>query len=162
MLRIYFLPLFLLTAFLFGLSACEKQDIVKLKEAEVQALSQYFTSKKIVPDTIQTGLYFIHGKTGIGNSAQNGDKISVFYTGKLLDGKVFDTNVNSNPFVFTLGNGEVIKGWELGILNLREGDTGTLIMLSDLAYGGIKNGVIPAYSTLIFDIYIQKITKKVR
>ncbi len=137
-------------------SACEKFDPKAQEEKEATDLKKYFESNNIVADTLDAnGLFYVHGKTGIGNIVEKGKKVSLYYQGYLVDGSVFDTNFGAEePFRFTIGNGEVIEGWEKGILGMRVGDTGTLIIKSNFAYGSVKNGPIPAYSSLIFDLII--------
>jgi len=93
-------------------------------------------------------------KEGEGNEASEGTKVSVHYTGRLTDGTVFDSSVQrGTPFEFTLGVGQVIKGWDEGVLGMKVGEVRTLTIPSDLAYGdsGIP-GAIPPGATLIFDV----------
>lgn len=77
----------------------------------------------------------------------------------LLDGKVFDSSVQrGEPLEFTLGIGQVIEGWDEGLLLLNEGDKAQLIIPSDLAYGSRgAGGVIPPNAVLIFDVELVKI-----
>jgi peptidylprolyl isomerase len=87
--------------------------------------------------------------------AQAGDKVWVHYTGKLQSGKVFDTSHNRNePIAFSLGAGEVIKGWDEGIAGMQVGEKRQLIIPPNLAYGaqGGGDGLIPPNSTLVFDV----------
>ena len=96
--------------------------------------------------------------------AQAGDLVTVNYTGKLADGTVFDSNVDPKfkhvqPFSFTLGAGEVIPGWDKGVLGMKVGDKKTLVIPPEDAYGatGVK-GVIPGNATLTFDVEVTNIT----
>ena len=98
-------------------------------------------------------------KPGTGAIALNGDLLAVHYIGWLYDparldnkGGVFDTSRNGAPFVFTLGNREVIDGWDLGLVGMSVGSTRRLIVPPNLAYGSSRNGPLPPYSTLIFEI----------
>ena len=77
----------------------------------------------------------------------------------LLDGKVFDSSIQrGEPLEFTLGIGQVIEGWDEGLLLLNEGDKARLIIPSDLAYGSRgAGGVIPPNAVLIFDVELVKI-----
>tara|TARA_S200000501_G_scaffold154709_1_gene145867 strand:+ start:5591 stop:6520 length:930 start_codon:yes stop_codon:yes gene_type:complete len=86
--------------------------------------------------------------------AEYGKKVKVHYKGMLLDGTVFDSSFNRNqPIDFSLGVGQVIKGWDEGISLLSVGEKATFIIPSDLAYGKSgAGGVIPPDATLIFDV----------
>ncbi|MEI6280572.1 MAG: FKBP-type peptidyl-prolyl cis-trans isomerase [bacterium] len=102
-------------------------------------------------------------KTGL--SAQTGDSVSMNYTGRLQDGTVFDSNVDPKfnhvePFVFKLGAGQVITGWDKGIVGMKVGEKKTLTLAPADAYGaGGIPGVIPPNSTLIFDVELLGINK---
>ncbi|OFZ52866.1 MAG: peptidylprolyl isomerase [Candidatus Brennerbacteria bacterium RIFOXYC1_FULL_41_11] len=93
-------------------------------------------------------------KIGDGLEAQNGKIVTVNYVGKLLDGKKFDSSYDRNqPFSFTLGAGQVIQGWEQGILSMKIGGERKLTIPPEMAYGesGVPN-VIPPNATLIFEV----------
>ncbi len=88
-------------------------------------------------------------------AAKPGDLVWVHYTGKLQDGTVFDSSLKrgpDQPFMFPLGAGRVIKGWDEGIVGMRAGEKRQLIIPPDLAYGPTARPGIPANSTLIFDV----------
>lgn len=92
---------------------------------------------------------------GTGAQPQKGSKVSVHYTGTLLNGKKFDSSRDrGKPFVFTLGAGEVISAWDQGVAKMRIGDRVKLTCPPSLAYGNqdVGNGLIPANSTLLFDV----------
>lgn len=94
--------------------------------------------------------------------SKNGDRLSMHYTGTLENGEEFDSSLpRGEPFVFTLGMGQVIKGWEQGLLNMCEGEKRKLVIPSDLGYG--DRGAppkIPGGSTLIFEVELLKIERK--
>jgi FKBP-type peptidyl-prolyl cis-trans isomerase len=96
---------------------------------------------------------------GAGRAAQNGERISVAYTGKLSDGTIFDSSIpRGEPFVLTLGKGEVIAGWEIGLLGMKVGEKRQLTIPSELAYGEAGfPGVISGGATLIFDVELLAI-----
>lgn len=90
---------------------------------------------------------------GTGAEAKAGQEVTVNYTGKFLDGKVFDSSIpRGTPFTFTLGGGQVIKGWDLGVAGMKVGGKRKLIIAPDLAYGPNAYGPIPGNSTLVFDV----------
>ena len=98
---------------------------------------------------------------GTGEEAKNGDNVSVHYVGTLEDGTKFDSSIDrGTPFDFLLGSGQVIKGWDLGVLGMKIGEKRKLTIPSDLAYGdnGIPN-VIPPKTTLIFEVELLDINK---
>ncbi len=97
---------------------------------------------------------------GTGEIAQVGDRVVVHYTGKFTNGTVFDSSFSRNePFQFVLGSGQVIKGWDEGIVGMREGGKRTLIVPASLGYGMSDYGPIPGGSTLIFDVELIKVEK---
>jgi len=92
-------------------------------------------------------------------TSKSGQKLSMLYRGTLTNGKEFDSNSDrSNPFSFTVGAGQVIKGWDQGLLDMCVGEKRRLTIPPHLAYGdrGIS-GVIPPRSTLLFDVELVKI-----
>lgn len=105
--------------------------------------------------TTPTGLKYWDIRVGTGATAEKGKKVKVDYTGWLTTGKKFDSSVGTGkPFEFTLGNGDVIKGWDEGVAGMKVGGKRQLRIPPDLAYGaqGTPGGPIPANATLIFDV----------
>lgn len=94
---------------------------------------------------------------GDGASVINGSTVTVEYTGALADGRVFDSSVGRDPFVFTVGNGDVIAGWEQGLLGMRAGGERILVIPPTLGYGSMDLGVIPPNSTLIFSVKVLEV-----
>jgi len=109
--------------------------------------------------TTPSGLQYIVIEEGTGDKPEKGKKVKVHYTGKLEDGTVFDSSVKRGvPIEFTLGVGQVIKGWDEGISDMQPGGKRQLIIPPDLGYG--PNGyppVIPPNSTLIFDVELVEV-----
>ena len=101
-----------------------------------------------------SGLLYKFEKENNSHKPSNGNKVKVHYKGMLLDGTVFDSSFKRNqPIEFTLGVGQVIKGWDEGISLLGIGDKASFIIPSDLAYGAAgAGGVIPPNATLVFEV----------
>ena len=107
-----------------------------------------------------SGLQYVVEKEGEGAQPGSQDEVTVHYTGKLLDGTVFDSSVNrGEPATFPLNR--VIPGWTEGVQLMKEGAKYTFFIPSDLAYGaqGVPNA-IPPHSTLIFEVELIKVVKK--
>ncbi len=101
-----------------------------------------------------SGLEYVETLAGTGAQAKAGDTVRVHYTGKFLDGKVFDSSVSrGEPLEFPLGKGRVIKGWDEGIALMKVGGKAILTIPPQLAYGESgAGGAIPPNATLIFDV----------
>ena len=103
--------------------------------------------------------------TQTGEVAKTGDTVAMNYTGRLADGTVFDSNVDPKfnhvtPFIFTLGAGQVIPGWDKGIVGMKVGETKTLVIPPADAYGATgAGGVIPPNATLTFVVELLAIKK---
>ena len=97
---------------------------------------------------------------GSGDRADIGMSVSVHYTGKLEDGTVFDSSIpRGQPFTFTLGAGQVIKGWDLGVEGMKVGEKRKLVIPPHLGYGVRGAGAtIPPNATLIFDVELLEVT----
>jgi FKBP-type peptidyl-prolyl cis-trans isomerase FkpA len=109
--------------------------------------------------TTQSGLKYEDTKEGSGAEAAKGDTVDVHYTGWLKDGKKFDSSKDrGKPFSFTLGAGQVIKGWDEGVQGMKIGGVRKLIIPPDLAYGQRgAGGVIPPNAELTFEVELLKI-----
>jgi FKBP-type peptidyl-prolyl cis-trans isomerase len=105
------------------------------------------------PVTLAGGLVTQVLVPGDGDVAKRGDKIRVHFVGRLLDGGVFDSSRERGvPFSFWVGEGQVIDGWDEGLLGMKEGETRRLIVPPLLGYGSDPKPGIPPHSTLVFDI----------
>lgn len=120
------------------------------------SLIQDYLKKNQITNAQKTadGLYIVVTSQGTGAKPTNGQTVTVNYTGKLLNGKVFDSSLNPGrtPFQFPLGKGNVIQGWDEGIGMINVGSKATLLIPSKLGYGEQGQGSIPANSVLIFDV----------
>lgn len=131
----------------------------KYFKEEMDKLNQFLQVRNIKTPPRASGLYFLEKVKGTGKPATPGSIVEVHYTGKLLDGLIFDSSYDrGKPIDFTLGKGRVIKGWDEGIAMMKEGGEATLIIPSNLGYGEKGQGEkIPPYSTLIFDVKVVRV-----
>lgn len=106
-----------------------------------------------------SGLEYTETEAGTGEPAVAGKTVSVHYTGKLTNGKVFDSSYSrGEPITFALGTGRVIKGWEEGIALMKVGGKATLTIPPELGYGERgAGGVIPPNATLVFDVELVSV-----
>src|ERR1700758_394514 len=117
---------------------------------------------KVTGDGVKndSGLQYWDIKVGTGQEAKSGDHVKVHYTGWFTSGKKFDSSVDAHqPYSFTLGQGNVIKGWDEGVAGMKGGGKRQLRIPPELAYGenGYK-GIVPPNATLIFDVQLLAVT----
>jgi len=139
--------------------AKEKLQKETAKKEEAYKIAKYLKDNNVNVAPTSTGLFYIEKVKGTGRQPVPGDKVSVHYTGTFLDGKKFDSSFDRNaPFAFTLGKGQVIKGWDEGIALMHQGGKATLIIPSNIAYGDRTMGEITPYSTLVFEVELLEVT----
>lgn len=111
--------------------------------------------------TTPSGLKYSDLVVGKGASPVAGKRVTVHYTGTLENGKKFDSSRDRNePFVFVIGVGQVIPGWDEGVMSMKVGGRRTLIVPAKLGYGAAgAGGVIPPNATLIFDVELLNVQK---
>lgn len=112
--------------------------------------------------TVLKSLKIVDVKKGTGPGVQQGDSLTVTYTGTLANGKVFDSNdkPGGKPFTFQLGYGAVIKGWDEGLLGMKQGGERKLSIPADLGYGSQDKGSIPPNSDLYFDVKLVSVLRQ--
>lgn len=141
--------------------AMTEEAFQQMKQAEMAALQQkaqdefnaYLAANGVDVQPLESGLVYVCTAKGKGSKPAANQNVKVHYTGKLLDGTVFDSSVErGEPIEFTLGAHQVIPGWDEGIGLMSKGEKGILYIPYQLAYGPRATGPIPAYSNLIFEV----------
>ena len=136
----------------------ELVDISNQAQKDDALISKYVAENKITATKTASGLYYSISQKGLGPNPVPGKKVTMNYTGRTLDGRVFDSNTDPkfnhvSPFTFTLGQGQVIKGWDEGVALLQIGTKGTFYIPSGLGYGPSGAGQqIPPDAVLVFDV----------
>ena len=103
-------------------------------------------------------LYYKDVVVGTGATAANGSSVTVVYTGYLVDGSKFDSNVGKALFTVVLGQHKVITGWDVGLVGMKVGGTRRLVIGSSYGYGASGSPpVIPRNATLVFDVELKSI-----
>ena len=137
------------------LASCKKDNPY---EEELESIRNYLKSNGIEAEPTESGLYVIELIEGTGDKPLIGDTVEVWYTGRFLNGNIFDSNISSgNVFTFPVGGGYVIEGWDEGITHIKEGGKSLMIIPSALAYGTIGTYGIPGYTPLVFEVKLDKI-----
>ena len=132
----------------------KKQDeMAELQKKSLDEFAAYLAANGIDAQPLESGLVYVCTQKGKGPKPTTNQNVKVHYTGRLLDGTVFDSSVErGEPIEFPLGVGRVIPGWDEGIGLMSKGEKGVLYIPYNLAYGPRATGPIPAYSNLIFDV----------
>ncbi|NDC41960.1 MAG: peptidylprolyl isomerase, partial [Chitinophagia bacterium] len=136
----------------------QKAKASKQIEVDDKLLQDYFAANHLQPTKTASGLYYTIKSPGSGEAIQKGQTVKMTYTGKTLDGKVFDSNVEGankgRDFSFPVGFGQVIPGWDEGVMLLKKGAKATFYIPSGLGYGSRAMPGLPANSNLIFDVEV--------
>ena len=136
-------------------------DVELINDAEVQETKEreaYLEAENITVEPTESGLYYIETEEGVGTQAVAGNVVQVHYEGRFLNGQIFDSSwERGTPIEFILGEGQVIKEWDEGIALMKEGGKARLVIPSNLAYGSYGSGIIPSYTTTVFDVELIEI-----
>ncbi|RYU95963.1 FKBP-type peptidyl-prolyl cis-trans isomerase [Emticicia agri] len=124
------------------------------KNNELQLMDNF--AKKNFPNATKTqyGIYRVVVKEGTGATIIAGNTVKVAYTGKLMNGTIFDSSVGKQPIEFPVGQGAVIPGWEQALMMMKKGEKNIVFIPSNLAYGEQGSGPIPPFSPLIFEMEV--------
>lgn len=161
MIKILFAALFFISALLTaGTGYCQDQA-----GKDEKILKDYFAKHKIKATRTPSGLYYTVKRKGAGEKPVKGKTVSINFTASLLDGTVYDSNTDPKfghvePYTFTLGSIDVIKGWDEGVQLLNTGEKAMLYIPSRLAYGADAIGKIPANGIIILDVELTKINNQ--
>ena len=131
-----------------------KADHPEETATAAQQLTEYLAKNKVTVEPTASGLYYVMTQEGNGEKPEVGQMAQVHYTGKLLDGTVFDSSIErGEPISFPVGVGQVIPGWDEGIMMMSKGEKGVLYIPYYLAYGDRQAGdKITPYSNLMFEV----------
>ena len=130
-----------------------QNDFAEESATAARDLAKYLAKNNIVAEPTESGLYYVVTEPGNGEKPEVGKPVTMHYTGKLIDGTVFDSSVERNqPFQFVLGVGQVIPGWDEGVQLMTKGEKGMLYIPYYLGYGERDMGEIPPFSNLIFEV----------
>lgn len=129
-------------------------ELVRIAEDPPEAPQQVDEDDYTVADN---GLKYYDFEIGDGATVENGSRVSVEYTGWLEDGTRFDSSIGREPFTFIVGQGQVIGGWDEGLLGMQVGGRRQLVIPPELGYGQTGSGPIPPNAVLIFDVEIVDI-----
>jgi len=158
--RSVFALITLATALVLGtaLTACTKKEGTQTA-TDSQSTSTTGTTTENKPAATEAKLEINDMKVGDGDVAETGKKVFVHYTGWLSDGKKFDSSIDrGQPLPFQLGAGQVIKGWDQGVVGMKVGGKRKLTIPPQLAYGEAGAGaIIPPNSTLVFEVELTKV-----
>ena len=135
-----------------------EKNMEEAAEGEAALIEAYVKENNITVAPSVTGVYVVVNKKGNGAKVAAGKQVAMHYTGRLLDGTVFDSSEGKDPLSYTVGVQSLIPGWEEGVMGQPAGTKLTVVIPSDMAYGSRGAGrTIPPYSPLVFDIEIVSV-----
>ncbi|MDD2621471.1 MAG: FKBP-type peptidyl-prolyl cis-trans isomerase [Bacteroidales bacterium] len=162
MMGIQELPAFILpeTMLEFRIKLNKIKTMQDFEKEETESIEKYIKDNNIKEQALESGLYFIETQAGTGAKVDTGKTIVINYTGKLLDGTVFDSSIGEGkePMEFKLQEGMFIKGFTEGLLLMKEKGKATLLIPSKIGYGpGHPQSPIPPFSPLLFELEILSV-----
>jgi FKBP-type peptidyl-prolyl cis-trans isomerase len=146
-----------------AMNADREKSFNAFKQVEIERLKEYISSKNLTPQETKEGVFVVIEKEGTGPKVDSGMYVRVNYTGSLKNGNVFDSNVDSSfghtePFQYMAGARQVIPGWDIGVMQLKQGSKAKIFIPSLLGYGRESQGdKLPAFSDLIFEIEVLEV-----
>jgi FKBP-type peptidyl-prolyl cis-trans isomerase len=141
------LPSWLVLVLCLGVAGCDAEE-------------EGMVDKEVYAEGKKVTLKYKDLVVGTGPAVKAGDRVEVYYTGKLKNGTKFDSNVGKAPFPVTVGIGEVIKGWDEGLVGMKEGGKRKLVIPPELGYGAKGAGkTIPPNAELHFEVELVKVVQ---
>jgi FKBP-type peptidyl-prolyl cis-trans isomerase FkpA len=136
----------------------QRKEMESAKTDEPVLMQKYLADNKIKAKPSPSGLVYVETLKGKGDNVKVGQLVTAKYTGKFLDGQIFDSSERSGkPFQFRVGKQEVIPGWDEGFQLMKKGGKATLIIPSSIAYGD-GGGRMKPFATLVFDVEVVDVT----
>jgi FKBP-type peptidyl-prolyl cis-trans isomerase FkpA len=148
--------LFFAAVLFLSLGSCDPAR--KYEKAETEAIANFLSSNPT--DTFKlesSGLYYRDIIVGTGRAPQTGDTAHVVYTGKYLNGTVFDTNTGGADLIFPVNEGYLIAGFDEGVTYMKEGGSAEFLIPSKLGYGSQGYYTIGGYTPLLYDVQLVKV-----
>jgi len=142
--------------------SCDKSE--KYEKEELEKIDKYLSENPEL-DFVKkpSGLYYLEINPGNGIPLRTHDTAYIKYTGKFIDGSVFDTNINNNGTVDTLispvNEGYLVPGFDEGLSYMQEGGKSMMLIPSSLAYGPWGYGIIPGYASLLFEVELVRVVE---
>jgi FKBP-type peptidyl-prolyl cis-trans isomerase len=145
------------TMVILFLGSCDPSK--KFNKQEQEEIDKYLSdNSELAFELKPSGLYYYDVQVGTGIMPAISDTVYLFYTGKFVDGTVFDSNVaTKDTLILPIGEGWLIPGFDEGIQYMKVGGKAMLLIPSDLAYGTVGRGPIPGYTPLLFDVELLKV-----
>ncbi|MDR1180656.1 MAG: FKBP-type peptidyl-prolyl cis-trans isomerase [Bacteroidales bacterium] len=143
----------------FTIKMNEIKTMDDFKNEEEEAIQNYIDQNNITVKPTESGLFYMETEAGKGAKVENGKTISVHYTGKFLDGQVFDSSVErGEPIAFTVGTDPMIPGFIEGVLLMKQGGKAMFLLPSEIAYGiSHPSAPIPPYTPLLFEVEVVEV-----
>jgi FKBP-type peptidyl-prolyl cis-trans isomerase FkpA len=146
----------LILSLVFASCSDDDDKVAEQLEKDIELIEQYLVDSNLTAQSTASGLYYIMEEEGTGNKPDVFSYVTVSYTGKLLDGSIFDEGEVSDYPLYVY-----VEGWQEGVQLFKEGGKGTLFIPSKLGYGSAarisSNDTIPSNSVLIFDFSLDKV-----
>lgn len=135
-----------------------RKEYARQQKLQLEAIEQYLAANNFKIKPVAPGIYFVVMQEGKGRIPAYGDSVEVRYTGKTLEGKVFDSSSKAGENLrYRIGKGGLIDAWERAVTSMKTGSMARLILTSDQAFGKASNGPVPPDTPVIFDIELIRI-----